>query len=157
MWCGRRPSFFFLTMCITSSCRPPSPMPDNLQSGFATYTSRWASFCSMSVIDLYYNRKSNFLPALVCKMRGLSVSVAVWSHQGIVITCRCVLLSFYFAWLMKCYCLMSPVAMPCSLHRLPSHSTATLRLPCRGRWTPPGGWWECKDTNRLYLQGSIEL
>lgn len=39
-WCGRRPSFFFLTTCIMSSCQPPSPMPDNLLSGFVTYISR---------------------------------------------------------------------------------------------------------------------
>lgn len=39
--CGRRPSFFFLIMCITSSCQPPFPMPDSLLSGFAIFISRW--------------------------------------------------------------------------------------------------------------------
>lgn len=40
-WCGRKPSFFFLITCITSSCPLPSPMPDSLPSGSATYISRW--------------------------------------------------------------------------------------------------------------------
>lgn len=44
---------------------------------------------------------------------------------------------------------LSPVAMPCGLHRLPSHSTATLHLPSRGRWTPPCCWWERKLKHKL--------
>lgn len=52
---------------------------------------------------------------------------------------------------------MSSVAMPCSLHRLPSHSAATLHLPSRGRRTPPGCWWECKVAHKLYLLGSIMM
>lgn len=47
VWCGRRPSFCFLTMYIMSSCRPPSPTPDSLLSGFATYTSRCTLFCEV--------------------------------------------------------------------------------------------------------------
>lgn len=32
-------------------------------------------------------------------------------------------------------------AVPCSVHRLPTHTTATLHLPC-WRWRyPHGGWW----------------
>lgn len=41
VWCGRKPSFFFLITCITSSFPLPSPMPDSLLSGSATYTSRY--------------------------------------------------------------------------------------------------------------------
>lgn len=54
-------------------------------------------------------------------------------------------------------CFMYSVAMPCSLHRLPSHSAATLHLPSRGRWTPPGCWWECKVAHKLHLPGSIMI
>lgn len=107
-WCGRKPSFFFPIMCITFSCQPPSPMPDSLPSGFATCISRW---------DVYW---------LIYPQSLLMFSM-IW-----------IFFVYLFPWfIMNKTCFLSSIAVPRSLHRLPSHTTATLHLSSRGRWTPP--------------------
>lgn len=128
VWCGRKPSFFFLIMCITFSCQQPSPMPDSLPSGFATYISRW------DVCWLIYPQ-SFLMPSMI------------W----IFFVCL-------FPWFITSKaCFLSSIAVPCSLHRLPSHTAATLHLSSRGRWTPPCCWWKCEVKHNLHSVGSLMM
>lgn len=54
-------------------------------------------------------------------------------------------------------CFLSSIAMPCSLHRLPSNTAAALHLSSRGRWTPPCCWWKCEVKHNLHSLGSFMM
>lgn len=65
VWFGRRPSFFFLTMCTTFSSLLPFPMPDSLLSGSAIYISRYdVLVSSIQIFIIAYQTKFSCLTVI---------------------------------------------------------------------------------------------